>query len=85
MGKERVVRTVGCLSVFACWLLAGTIAAQAATFTVNTNVDIADANPGDGVCESAPPNHICTLRAAIQETNALAGTDEIILPPNTIF
>ena len=42
-----------------------------------------DPNPGDGVCETAPGNGICTLRAAIQETNALAGDDTIILAPNT--
>ena len=42
-----------------------------------------DANPGDGICDIAPPTHTCTLRAAIQEANALAGADEIILPPDT--
>ena len=57
--------------------------AQAAVFTVNTAVDFADANPGDGVCDIAPPNLVCTLRAAIMEANALAGADQIILPPNT--
>jgi hypothetical protein len=57
--------------------------AQAATFTVNNPLDVVDAAPGNGVCETAPGNAVCTLRAAIQETNALAGTDEIILPPNT--
>jgi hypothetical protein len=63
------------------------VSAQAAVFTVNTPSDgsfgaFFDANPGDGVCETAPGNGICTLRAAIQETNALAGDDTIILPPN---
>jgi hypothetical protein len=62
--------------------------AQAAVFTVNTPSDgsfgaFFDANPGDGVCETAPGNGICTLRAAIHEANALAGDDTIILPPNT--
>ena len=56
---------------------------QAATFTVNNPLDVVDAAPGNGVCETAPGNGVCTLRAAIQETNALAGADEIILPPNT--
>ena len=56
---------------------------QAATFTVNNPLDLVDAAPGNGVCETAPGNGVCTLRAAIQETNALAGADEIILPPNT--
>src|SRR5262249_29450378 len=54
--------------------------ALGATFVVNTAADGNDANPGDGVCETAPGNGVCTLRAAIQETNALAGADQIILP-----
>src|SRR5262249_39929455 len=47
--------------------------AQAAPFTVNSTADAVDAHPGDGVC--ATPTNPCTLRAAIQETNALAGPD----------
>jgi CSLREA domain-containing protein len=54
--------------------------AQAAVFTVNSSADVVDTNPGNGVCETAPGNGVCTLRAAIQEANALAGADEIILP-----
>jgi len=54
--------------------------AQSAVFTVNTPVDIGDANPGNGVCETAPGSPMCSLRAAIEETNALAGEDTIILP-----
>jgi CSLREA domain-containing protein len=57
--------------------------AHAAVFTVNSPSDGLDANPGNGVCETMLGNGICTLRAAIQETNALAGDDTIILPPNT--
>ncbi|MCI0397112.1 MAG: right-handed parallel beta-helix repeat-containing protein [Chloroflexi bacterium] len=52
-------------------------------FTVNSTVDAVDNSPGDGRCETAPGNRICTLRAAIQETNALPGTDTILLPANT--
>ena len=59
--------------------------ANAAVFTVNARYDGTDANPGNGVCETAPGNGICTLRAAIHETNALAGDDTIILPPNIYF
>jgi hypothetical protein len=54
---------------------------RAASFTVNISADATDFNPGDGACEIAnPPQGICTLRAAIEETNALPGTDEIIIP-----
>lgn len=53
-------------------------AASAASFTVNNNFDSPDANPGDGVCRTL--QNRCTLRAAIQEANALPGTDTITLP-----
>jgi CSLREA domain-containing protein len=54
--------------------------AAGATLTVNNTADATDAAPGDGVCETAAGNHICTLRAAVQESNALTGTDTIIVP-----
>ncbi|HFD87821.1 MAG TPA: hypothetical protein ENJ35_09125, partial [Gammaproteobacteria bacterium] len=50
---------------------------QSAEFTVNKTIDGADINPGDGVCDAGGG---CTLRAAVMETNALAGADTIILP-----
>ena len=81
MGKNRIFWTSTYLSAFV-WFLSGTFA-QAATFTINSPLDVADANPGNGICETATGNGTCTLRAAIQETNALAGADEIILPANT--
>ncbi|MEI6181143.1 MAG: CSLREA domain-containing protein, partial [Chloroflexales bacterium] len=45
--------------------------------TVNSVADAPDWRPGDGRCETAPSNGVCTLRAAIQEANALAGRDSI--------
>lgn len=51
------------------------------TFVVNSNGDGADSAPGDGVCETASGNGICTLRAAIGEANALAGDDAITFEP----
>jgi len=48
--------------------------ARAATTTLYVNSTAwggADANPGNGVCETAAGNGVCTLRAAIQESNAL--------------
>jgi CSLREA domain-containing protein len=48
----------------------------ATTLTVNSTGDGADNNPGDGVCNDG--TGICTLRAAIQEANALAGDDLIV-------
>ena len=49
--------------------------AHAASFTVDSTLDTSDDTPGDGVCDDGSGN--CTLRAAIEEANALAGTDTI--------
>ena len=54
------------------------VAAADVTFEVNSTVDAADANPGDGVCASAAG--ACTLRAAIEETNNLRGADSVVVP-----
>ncbi|MBI5585936.1 MAG: DUF11 domain-containing protein [Deltaproteobacteria bacterium] len=52
--------------------------ADAATFTVNDPADAVDAIPGDGLCATA--SGLCSLRAAIMETNALPGPHTIMLP-----
>ena len=57
------------------------IDAEAATFVVDSTVDAVDATPGNGVC--ATSGAICTLRAAIQESNALAGADTVTVPAGT--
>ncbi|MCL4267295.1 MAG: hypothetical protein KJ069_29225 [Anaerolineae bacterium] len=44
-------------------------------FIVNSSGDQSDSNPGDGQCQTAVGS--CTLRAAIEESNALPGTDTI--------
>ena len=57
--------------------------ARAAAFTVDSLLDVADKNPGDGLCDAFHPiteASICTLRAAVQEANALPGADTIQLP-----
>lgn len=51
---------------------------RAATFVVNSTVDATDVAPGNGACATAVGQ--CTLRAAIQEANALEGADVIQLP-----
>jgi CSLREA domain-containing protein len=62
-------------------------AARAATFVVNSTADAVDAARGNGVCAtdtSSPAAGACTLRAAIQEANALAGAPHtIVLPAGT--
>jgi CSLREA domain-containing protein len=54
-------------------------ASRAASFTVNSTLDIPDFDAGDGVCQTINARQ-CTLRAAISEANALAGDDIIFLP-----
>ncbi len=53
--------------------LAAAAPAKAATtiFTVNDPVDLHDLNPGDGICGTRKGT--CSLRAAIQESNAFCG------------
>ncbi len=48
------------------------------TFTVNSDIQYQDYNPGDGKCETPPyTGSVCTLVAAIQEANASPGADQI--------
>jgi CSLREA domain-containing protein len=67
------------VGLFVCALIASTFVhiptARAATFTVNSAADRSDANPGDGICRTS--QGVCSLRAAIQEANALPGADTI--------
>lgn len=65
-------------------LLLGTFAsgiADAAVFPVDSTADEEDASPGNGTCETLAG--ACTLRAAVQEANDLAGADSILLPAGT--
>lgn len=54
---------------------------SAATFTANNFSDLNDNNPGDGVCNVGDGS--CSFRAAVQESNALAGPDTIMLAAGT--
>lgn len=80
----RSFRLLFCLVLFAAFSLSLVTAtpAHAASFTVNTTSDAGDNNPGDGLCRSTLGNR-CTLRAAIQEANALSGLDTINVPAGT--
>lgn len=62
-------------------LLAAPSAASAASFAVNSTLDAVDAATLDGVCATATGE--CTLRAAVQQANALPGADTITLPVGT--
>ncbi len=52
------------------------------SFQVNSTADLADMALGDGICMAS--NGHCTLRAAIQESNASADMETIYLPSGTI-
>ncbi len=62
-------------------LLPATPAHAIVGFVINTAADTDDADPGNGVCADAAGN--CSLRAAIQETNALPGVNTLNVPANT--
>jgi CSLREA domain-containing protein len=54
------------------------------SFTVNTTADGHDAHPGDGICADSARQ--CTLRAAIEETNARpAGTTVTVSVPTGTY
>jgi len=57
--------------------------ARATTYTVNSPADVPDADPQTAACETASGNGVCTLRAAVQQANAHAGADIILVPANT--
>jgi len=64
---------------------AGLASQAATTFTVDVITDVTgsdDANPGDGVCQTSGGD--CTLRAAIQESNAMSGENRIVFEAGII-
>jgi len=56
-------------------------AAHAAYFVVDTTADLGDQMPGDGVCQAFTGE--CSLRGAVEEANAFAGADGIVVPAGT--
>jgi hypothetical protein len=84
---------ISIISAFLLTMAAGTLffadatPVEAATFTVEDAATVGDDNPGDGVCRSKlRPGTLrrrCTLNAAVEEANALAGTHTINVPAGT--
>lgn len=66
---------VACCILAALAIIAAALEANAATFSVDSAGDASDDNTGDGICHTA--GGVCTLRAAIQEVNVLAGSHTI--------
>lgn len=71
--RKIVTRSLPVMAL-GCALSAAAIAAP--TFRVDVTYDAHDANPGDGVCASNTGK--CSLRAAVQEANALSSGGEPI-------
>ncbi len=68
----------------ASWLIGASLLLLLATgcggggiFTVNNSGDAGDSSPGDGYCRVGASLTDCTLRAAMEEANALAGAQTI--------
>lgn len=55
------------------------------TFVVTSAIDALDSTPGDGICQAALANGVCTLRAAIMEANTHPGPDAIVFSINDTF
>ncbi|MEO7198405.1 MAG: choice-of-anchor Q domain-containing protein [Solirubrobacterales bacterium] len=75
---ESRLRAAALLCILAGLLWAAPAAAS--TYIVNSNSDFPDAAPGDNICGVGLN---CSLRAAIEESNANAGPDTVQLPADT--
>ncbi len=81
--RRRFGRGVVPFAVGLAVTFAPAVTASAEKLTVNTTKDNPDKKPGNGVCDAAAKKGSqCTLRAAIEETNALGerGTIRFAIP-----
>ena len=74
------------LTLFALAAAFAASPAHATTFNVNSEADVPDDSVGDGICHAVLglPG-VCTLRAAVQEANAHAGSDTISLSAGQVY
>src|SRR5262245_52613474 len=71
---------VGLVAVLALWAPS----AHAESFDVDSPADAHDSDTGDGICAALVSDAlVCTLRAAIEQANALAGEDIVSVPGGT--
>jgi CSLREA domain-containing protein len=82
---EETMKAANLFSIRAAILIPAVILFLAAgcgplssNFTVNSSADSGDSSPGDGTCRTAASATECTLRAALEEANALAGAQTIL-------
>ncbi len=71
------LRILPSLTVLLLLMLATGCGPVGGPFVVNSSGDAGDSSPGDGFCRTGSSLTNCTLRAALQEANALAGTQTI--------
>ncbi len=64
-------------------VLAPPAGAAAESFEVDSVADEGDATPGDEFCKTA--TNVCTLRAALEESNALGGADSVDFREEGLF
>src|SRR5688572_7906430 len=85
LGVGHVARAVLAVALALAALLglqgAGLARAAGLNFVVDDTSDRVDSDVGDGECRTSVGT--CTLRAAIQQANALAGADTILVPSGT--
>src|SRR5688500_2737126 len=80
--RRRLVAVVAALAVVVgLATVHATPAAASATFNVTTTADAVDAAIGNGICATSAG--ACSLRAAIQESNASTAADTIHVPAGT--
>ena len=72
MSSKRVAMAVGQLFLFVLLLWSQTAPARGTAFVVNRDTDYSDRDLSDGICDySVNPGVQCSLRAAIEQLNAL--------------
>jgi len=85
LGVGHVARAVLAVALALAALLglqgAGLARAAGLNFVVDDTSDGVDSDVGDGECRTSVGT--CTLRAAIQQANALSGADTILVPSGT--
>ena len=78
------MRMLPCCFAVAAALTA--VPALATNYTVNSEADVPEVSPGNGTCDPEfAIEGVCTLRAAIQEANANAGSDTIFLTADQTY
>lgn len=72
MNRKTILLLAATITLLIGWRLTRAVYAVSTTVTVDRTSDASDRNPGDGICDvSVNVGDQCSLRAAIEELNAL--------------